>query len=289
MDKREWVDDNSRRFFNNCYRLHLLQIMEKIGTTLGKTDDAVAFQKKVERSQAALHDTWFNKADSTYANGEQPYLIFPLETGGVPEGLRETIFKKFVHTMKVADNGHLNTGMIGTQKTFDYLIENNRHDLIDIMVNNKTYPGWGYMIEKGATTAWEQWNGYYSQIHSCFPYIDSWFYRGLGGIQWDYKNPGFKNIILHPGLVESTHWVKCSYESHYGNIVSNWRRDANQFNWEVTIPANSTATIYIQGMDITESGIPIEDSEGVVYLNSEAGVNAYQVESGSYQFSSTLQ
>ncbi len=71
-----------------------------------------------------------------------------------------TVFEKYVHTMLVKDKGHLNTGMIGTQIMFDYLLENNRNDLIDIMVNQKTYPGWGYMVEKGATTCWEQWNGY---------------------------------------------------------------------------------------------------------------------------------
>jgi len=79
------------------------------------------------------------------------------------------------------------------------------------------------MIEKGATTCWEQWNGFYSQIHSCFPYIGGWFYRGLAGIQWDPENPGFKNIILRPSLVQSVDWVKCNYESPYGKIVSNWK------------------------------------------------------------------
>jgi alpha-L-rhamnosidase len=117
----------------------------------------------------------------------------------------------------------------------------------------KAHPGWGYMVEKGATTCWEQWNGYYSQIHSCFPYIGGWFYRGLAGIQWDTENPCFKNIILRPALVKSVSWVNCNYESHYGNIISNWKIEANQFNWEVSIPANSTATVYVPGNNITES------------------------------------
>jgi len=288
MDKGEWVDSTSRTFFNNCYRLHLLQIMVKVGTTLGKTDDVAAFQKELERSQVALHETWFNKEDSTYANGEQPYLIFPLETGVVPEKLKETILKKFEHTMKVTDKGHLNTGMIGTQKTFDYLIENNRNDLIDIMVNQKTYPGWGYMLEKGATTCWEQWNGYWSQIHSCFPYIDSWFYRGLGGIQWDYDNPGFKNIILHPALVKSVEWVNCNYESPYGKIISNWKIEANEFEWEVTIPPNSTATVYIPGKDIKVDGIEASKMKDINFLCQENNCSVIKIESGYYYFTSKL-
>lgn len=288
MDKNEWVEDNSRRFFNNCYRTHLLQIMMKVGTVLGKTDDVTAFKQELNIAQIAIHKKWYNPEDTTYANGEQPYLIFPLQTGITPVELKDAVFEKYVQTMMVKDKGHLNTGMIGTQITFDYLLEKNRNDLIDIMVNKKTYPGWGYMVEKGATTCWEQWNGYYSQIHSCFPYIGGWLYRGLGGIQWDEEMPGFKNIILRPALVVSVDWVKCNYESHYGNIISNWKIENDQFTWEVTIPANSTATVYIQGNNITEGGSPIEDGVGVTFIKNEDGGSVYNVESGNYSFLSSL-
>jgi len=287
MDKSEWVDDNSRRFFNNCYRVHLLQIMINVGTILDKSDDVEAFSRELNIAQHAIHKKWFNPADSTYANGEQPYLIFPLQTGITPDELKDEVFEKFVHTMLVKDKGHLNTGMVGTQITFDYLLENNRNDLIDIMVNKKTYPGWGYMIEKGATTCWEQWNGYYSQIHSCFPYIGGWFYRGLAGIRWDTDNPGFKNIILRPALVESVEWVNCHYESPYGRIVSNWKIEANEFEWEITIPANSTATVYIPGENITEGGVPAANAEGVTFLRMEKDMAVYDVGSGSYDFISS--
>jgi alpha-L-rhamnosidase len=288
MDKSEWVDDSSRRFFNNCYRAYLLQIMMKVGAVLDKTEDVKTFRQELEIARKAVHQNWYNPEDSTYANGEQPYLIFPLKTGITPDSLKDEVFEKFVHTMLVKDKGHLNTGMIGTQITFDYLLENNRNDLIDIMVNKKTYPGWGYMIEKGATTAWEQWNGFYSQIHSCFPYIGGWFYRGLAGIQWDTENPGFKNIILRPGIVKSVDWVNCSYSSSYGEIVSNWKIEANEFKWEVTIPPNSTATVYIHGNNITESGSPIEDAVGVDFVKNEIGASVYKLESGNYYFTSKL-
>ncbi len=288
MDKSEWVGDDSRRFFNNCYRTHLLQIMMKVGTLLGKNEDVAVFKQELNIVQKMIHEKWFNQEDTTYANGEQPYLIFPLQTGITPDELKNAVFEKYVHTMLVKDKGHLNTGMIGTQITFDYLLENNRNDLIDIMVNQKTYPGWGYMVEKGATTCWEQWNGFYSQIHSCFPYIGGWFYRGLAGIQWDPEKPGFKNIILRPALVKSVDWVKCNYESHYGNIISNWKIEADRFEWDVTIPANSTATVYVQGNNITEGGVPVGDALGVTFVKSEDGAKVYEVESGNYCFGSTL-
>jgi len=156
------------------------------------------------------------------------------------------------------------------------------------MVNQKTYPGWGYMVEKGATTCWEQWNGFWSQIHSCFPYIGGWFYRGLAGIQWDPEQPGFKHIILRPGLVESVDWVDCSYESHYGPIVSNWKIEKDHFSWEIHIPANTTARVYVRGNSITEGGSAYQDAEGVSHVGNEDGCVVLEVESGVYHFESIL-
>lgn len=168
----------------------------------------------------------------------------------------------------------------------DYLIEMNHNDLVDTLVNQKTYPGWGYMIEKGATTCWEQWNGYYSQIHSCFPYIGGWFYKGLAGIQVDQENPGFKNIILRPGIVNSVNWVNCSYHSHYGKIVSNWKTEGDLFKWQVTIPPNSTATVFIPGKNIKQDGKKAAKSKHITFLRIEENFRVFKVESGNYFFTS---
>ncbi len=288
MDKSEWVDDDSRRFFNNCYRAHLLQTMIKAARVLHKNDDVESFAHELKITQKAIHEKWFNPDDNTYANGEQPYLIFPLQTGITPENLKKDVFEKYVQTLMEKDEGHLNTGMIGTQIMFDYLLENNRDDLIDIMVNQKTYPGWGYMIEKGATTCWEQWNGYYSQIHSCFPYIGGWFYRGLAGIQWDPESPGFKNIILRPAIVNSVNWVKCSFESPYGKIDSNWEIEDSQFQWSVTIPANTSATVYVPGQNLRLDGIDASGIKDLKILRLEKDLTVIQIESGDYLFTCEL-
>ncbi len=81
-------------------------------------------------------------------------MIFPLKTGVTPDALKEDVFDKYVETLLATDNGHLNTGMIGTQIMTDYLLEIDRNDLIDTFVNKKTSPGWGYMVETGPTTWW---------------------------------------------------------------------------------------------------------------------------------------
>ncbi len=288
MEQQDWVDDRSRLFFNNCYRVHLLQIMQEVAGLLDKECDREAFKQQSIVAQKKIHEAWFNPQDTTYANGEQPYLIFPLKTGVTPERLKEAVFRKYVKTLLVEDNGHLNTGMIGTQIMTDYLIETGRNDLVDVYTNQKTYPGWGYMIENGASTCWEQWNGNFSQIHSCFPYIGGWFFKGLAGIQWDAEAPGFKNVILRPGLVKSVDWVKCSYESPYGSIVSNWKLEGNLFQWDITIPANSTATVHLPGKNIKEGNFGISESMSITYLYHENNSSVYKLESGNYFFTCML-
>ena len=113
--------------------------------------------------------------------------------------------------------------------------------------NQKTYPGWGYMLEQGATTLWEQWNGHASQIHSCFASPGSWFYQGLAGIRPDESGPGFKKILIKPAVVGDLTWVKCGYDSIHGRIVSNWKRDGGKLTMDVTIPINTTATVSCPG------------------------------------------
>ena len=288
MDTKNWPDDTSRRFFNNCYRVHLMQIMQKIAGLLGKVDDAKAFEQAISVAQGKIHQAWFDPKNNTYANGEQPYLIFPLKTGVTPGALQKVVFDKYLDTLLVSDKGHLNTGMIGTQIMIDYLLEINRNDLIDTFVNKKTYPGWGYMVEQGATTAWEQWNGYFSQIHSCFPYIGGWFYRGLAGIRWDPDAPGFKNVILRPEPVKSVDWVKCSYDSPYGQIVSNWKLENGSFTWDITVPPNTTAMVYVPGQNITEGRLPAAEAEGVTFLRMEKNKAVFKLQSGRYEFISAL-
>ena len=287
MDTNNWPDPESRQLFNNCYRIHLLQIMQKVAGLLGKDADTKAFEEDMRLAQKNVHEAWFDPKNTTYANGEQPYLIFPLKTGVTPDSLKTAVFDKYVETLMVDDDGHLNTGMIGTQIMTDYLLEIDRNDLIDTFVNKKTYPGWGYMVENGATTCWEQWNGYYSQIHSCFPYIGGWFYRGLAGIRWDPEAPGFKHVILRPEPVKSVDWVNCSYRSPYGEIISDWKLEKGLFAWNIHVPANSTATIHLPAdnqENIKIGNKPMSQVEGVTFLRMDNERAVLTVGSGRHSF-----
>jgi alpha-L-rhamnosidase len=164
------------------------------------------------------------------------------------------------------------------------------------MFNQTTHPGWGYMLEQGATTLWEQWNGHWSQIHSCFTSPDNWFYQGLAGIRPDPAGPGFKRIIIKPATVGDVTWVKSHHDSPYGRIVSNWELETGNSkletgNWilEITIPPNTTATVHVPAKEeagVTESGKPAAKADGVKFLRMENNAAVYEVGSGAYRFQS---
>jgi alpha-L-rhamnosidase len=200
--------------------------------------------------------------------------------------------QKLEDCILLKNQGHLDTGMLGTYFLIQYLMETGRNDLLYTMFNQETYPGWGYMLSQGATTLWEQWNGFWSQIHSCFTSPGGWFYQGLAGIRADASAPGFKSFLIKPAIAGDLAWVKCSYNSVHGRIVSNWERTGSNLVMEVTVPANTTATLFVPAAgesSVTESGKPASGAKGVRFLRMEERAAVYTLESGTYTFRSVLQ
>jgi len=276
--------------FINCYRVYLFDLLAKSADVLGRTDEAKRHRARSRELKTFINSTYYKADEKRYDVDEQLNQALPLLMGIVPEDLRGTVQKKLEEIILVKNKGHLDTGMLGTYFLFQYLQEAGRNDLAYTIVNQKDYPGWGYMLAQGATTFWEQWNGYWSQIHSCYAGIGGWFYQGLAGIRPDETGPGFKKIIIKPAVVGDLTWVKCSYDSIHGRIVSNWKREGNQLTMDVTIPANTSATVYVPAKDaasVTESGKPADRAEGVKFLRMENDAAVYEVVSGRYAFDAT--
>jgi alpha-L-rhamnosidase len=301
MDTNNWPPKPAAELFNNCYRLYLRDQWAQMAEVLGRQDEANACRAESARLRPLVHAAFYDKDKQFYVLDEQSYYLMPLMTGVVPEELRPTIMNKLEECIRVTRKGHLDTGMLGTYFLMNYLMEIGRNDLLCLIVTRKDYPGWGYMLEQGATTWWEQWNGHWSQIHSCFTSLDAWFYQGLAGIRPDTAKPGFKQIIVKPAVVGDLTWVNCHHDSPYGRIVSNWKREGQKLTMEVTIPPNTTATVSVpvaakpgeggpakDATGVTESGKPTDKAEGVKFLRLENGAAVYAVGSGVYQFQSIL-
>ena len=159
------------------------------------------------------------------------------------------------------------------------------------IVSQKDLPSWGWWIEQGATTLWEQWNGSESRNHIMFGDISAWFYKALAGINLDPAAPAFRHIIIKPNVVGELTSARATYDSIRGRIVSDWKVDTDGFHLSVTIPANATATISLPVSDaakITEGKEPASKAVGVKSLGIEGGRALFEVGSGTYQFAAPL-
>jgi alpha-L-rhamnosidase len=277
--------------FVNCYRVYLMDLLAKAADALGKTDEAKKYRARIKELNALIHTAYYRENEKMYDSGRELDQALPLALGVVPDVLRGSVQKQLEDTIMVKNKGHLDTGMLGTYFLFQSLRETGRNDLAFTMANQTTYPSWGYTLSQGATTFGEQWDGYWSQIHACFLNPGGWFYQGLAGILPDETGHGFKKIIINPAVVGDLTWVKCGYDSVHGKIVSNWKLEGTKLTMDVTIPINTTATIYVPAKavaGVTESGKPAAQADGVKFIRMENGSAVYEVGSGCYQFGSVI-
>ncbi len=236
------------------YYCYLSNIMAKFAEMSGFTDDAEYFRNEVAASTEAYNAKYLNHQIWRYANNTVTANILPLYFGMVPEGREDDVFENLVERTEDMHEGHVSTGVIGIQFLMRTLTEHGRGDLALKIATNDTYPSWGYMVRNGATTIWELWNG-----NTADPAMNSgnhvmllgdliiWEYEYLGGIR--AIEPGYKKIQLKPYPIDGLDFVNCSYESVSGRIESNWRHDGNRFEWDVTIPANTEAEVWIPSKD----------------------------------------
>ncbi len=268
------------------YFYHDYCLMEKYATLLGKVNDARHFHEQAETIKAAFNQQFLDRDRGQYSNGTQTSCVLPLAFGMVPEEFRRRIFDHLVDKIQNDTQGHVGTGLVGGQYLCRVLSDNGRPDLVCTMASQTNYPGWGYMIENGATTIWELWNG-----NTADPTMNSenhvmligdyvvWLYEDLAGIKTDPGQPAFKHIIMRPTPVGDLNFVQASHESPYGLIASEWHRHGKTFDWQISIPPNTTATAYVPATSLDSvkfSGQPAN--------RFEDGRAVYELGSGKYHF-----
>jgi len=182
-------------------------------------------------------------------------------------------------------NWHLSTGIYSTKMMFDVLRENDMNEIAYRIANQKDFPGWGHMLQTDATTLWEAWKfpeTGASRNHPMFGSIDEWFYRSLLGI--NPAAPGFEKIIIKPQPAGDLTWAKGEYGSIRGLIKTDWKLNGNDFKMNVSIPANTTATVYILSKP---NGSILESGKSVNVLRYEKEYAVINVGSGDYSYKST--
>jgi alpha-L-rhamnosidase len=166
----------------------------------------------------------------------------------VPEKEIAAATDSLLNAVKSGPSGHLTTGIFGTLYALESLSSKASPGSVFKIVNSTSFPGWGHMIDKGATTIWETWkesDNTYSNCHPMFGSVTGWFYRWLGGIRPDPAFPGFREFTLAPSVPEGLEFVNCTYQSPYGRIVSNWKKEEGSIRYTMVIPTGSRAHVVL--------------------------------------------
>ena len=267
------------------------QLMSQFARLLGNNDDA----DKYAALAADIRQTWLDKfrnADGTYATNSQCANALALVMNLAEPADRETALAALVKDVQNRGNA-MTAGDVGFRYLLQALAQAGRSDVIYAMINQDERPGYGYQLKRGATSLTEAWdaNSRASHNHFMLGHITEWFYKYLVGIESDPADPGFKKIIIKPTPVGDLQWASGTYKSLRGPIIVRWDREGSHFKLRVTIPANTTATVYLPAIEdgeVVESGVNAGKSEGVRSLRHDRDRAVYAIESGAYEFESQL-
>jgi alpha-L-rhamnosidase len=192
----------------------------------------------------------------------------------------------------------MSTGFVGTPYICQVLTDAGHVQKAYDLLLQKTYPSWLYPVLNGATTIWERWDGWTAENgfqdpgmnsfnHYAYGAIGAWMVENITGIRTDPHHPGFKHVILQPGVGGGFTWARGVYRSPYGQIISHWTVEDCTLTWKVTLPPNTTASAHIPAdpeLEILEGDLPYGEAAGVRLQERNAECAVVSLESGSYQF-----
>ena len=278
----------------SAYYYYFLKLMQKFAIVANYQQDIQEYQTLASSIQQAFNAKFYNASKKYYANNSITSNLLPLAFDMVEEANKEAVFNNIYNKIKIDNHMHSSTGVIGTQWLMRTLTKFQRSDIAYTLASNKTYPSWGYMVEQGATTIWELWNG-----NTADPKMNSqnhvmllgdllvWLHENVAGIKSDNQEVAFKKIIMKPENIDGLNFVNASYNSVYGTIKSSWKKTTQQFNWNITIPANSSAMIYIPASSekaVLESNKIASLNEGIKFIKMDGRNAVYELASGNYFF-----
>lgn len=221
--------------------------MSRVAKALGKSDDYKKYASLAEDVANSFHKRFYNPHTHSYGenNGSN---IFALSMG-VPDNIKDGVVESLKNEI-IANGGHLNTGIFGTQLFFETLCDNGLEDLAYKAMINPEFPGYGYWVAKKADTLWEYWDGRNSRNHPMFGAALIWLYRRIAGVNTDEAEPGYKHIVIRPIMAGDLTWARYSLETQYGNLSVFWeKRSENSLALTVDIPAGTHATVYLPGRE----------------------------------------
>lgn len=262
-----------------------LKVMEETAALLGFAEESRDYARQAEDVRAAFNARFFDAARHIYDKGSQTAQAMPLALGMVPDGERSAVLDALIEDIRAHQN-HTTCGEVGYHYEVDALLNAGRSDVLFDMLERTDAPSYGYLLAQGATSLTESWYATHSQDHFMLGSAEEWFYRGLGGIDVDLSRQSAERIVLHPEVVGKIDWVRTRYNSALGPIESDWHHGSKATVYNLTVPANGTATIEIDSAApgaAKVNGARAAKATGVVAARVQGDRFELTVGSGAYQ------
>jgi alpha-L-rhamnosidase len=287
IDDHKTLTDSTPPILATGYFYSFANILNRMAEKTGRESDMNYFSELARKIKQGYRERFYDQENQTWGNGSQTSLAGTLyhDLAGPDDVV--LIIEKLLNNLEERDF-HLDTGVIGTKYMLRVLTEYGHADVMYRIASKTTFPSWGYWIEKGATTLWQNWDGTQSRNHVMFGSIDEWFYKAIAGIRPDPGKPGFRRVIIYPEFIDDLEWAKGSYDSWRGTIRSEWEKTDREIRLNVEIPANTSAYVYLPDSDpkkMYESGRNIEDIPEITIIGSNGNRFLVEIKSGIYHFS----
>ena len=265
-----------------------LNIMTRVARLLGKEADAREYTALAVQVRNAFNKTFFNKETKQYGTGSQTANAMAVYMNLVEPEYKSAVVENIINDIRSRNNS-LTTGDVGFRYLLQVLDREGRSEVIYDMNSRTDVPGYGYQLAKGATALTESWQALpsVSNNHLMLGHLMEWLYTGLAGLRQDSAAVGFKAIEIRPEPVGDVRTAKATYESPYGPVSSEWKKEPGSFELIVQIPANTTAVVYLPGGPaalVTEGGKPLAGRKDIRQSGWKGGKLALQFGSGRYRF-----
>jgi alpha-L-rhamnosidase len=293
----ESLGDKTQALTGTAHYHRSVRLAAEIAGILHKTGDARRYRALALRIEAAFNRRFLAEKTASYGPDgqiDETNQAFSLYLGLVPAAKRKDALDQLVAVIDKKNNGHLSTGVFGTKYLLNALSDGGRAEIAARIVGQTTFPGWGFMVENGATTLWESWRRderVSSHNSPMFGSVGEWFYKTLAGIAPDRNSVGFDKIVLHPFVTGGLNWARGTHRSVRGRIISDWKRDGDALSWDVAVPVGATATIHVpaRGAAVVREGDgPAAKATGLTFLRMQNGAAVFKAVSGQYHFASSL-
>ncbi len=241
-------------FYNAAKKTALLAEM------FGEEEDRVYYGDLADTIRGVFREKFFDKEAFSVKGDCQTATATMLYFGLYDdEAERAGLLKKLLDQIKEKDD-HLDFGVLGNKFVMHTLGSMGEGNVGHTMIAQRTFPGVGEWIARGATTLWECWNGGGSHNHHMFSDLSSFLYKYVGGISPDEKEPGFVHTILRPAVDCGMESAKAVHESMHGEVLCDWAKKDGKLTLSIKVPFGCHATLHLPkkyAETLTEDGTPI--------------------------------